>query len=110
MSFVDDKDEAALTWLDENVLGFRKAFTTSAKFRASIVTMLPLLRMQVELMVIGALRDEDVMTLGAKYAERATRPIVLTGADAQKIRDLLDREPTTKGAVADSEEGMRRGE
>lgn len=103
-------DEAGLRWLDENVPGFRKAFTTSAKFKASVLAMLPLWRMQVELMAIGAVRDEDAMTLGQRYYERVSQPIVITGDAAQKVRELLDKKTVERGAVADSEGGMHRGE
>lgn len=109
MSIVDPKDEAALVWLEAVVPDFRRAFTMSAKFRATIVNLIPLWRMQVELMALGADKDIRASDAAARYAERVTRSIVLTGEDAQMIRDMFDR-PHTKGVTADSEEGMRRGE
>jgi len=107
-------DHKAIDWLAESVQGFGWAYVHSAEFKAMVHNQLQLMRLQIELMAIGAQTKEGQRQEAIRRLEREPMsPIVLSDADAQKVRDLIDSghpDRPLPGVVADSEQGMRRGE
>lgn len=70
------------------VPGFAHAYMHSPTLHAVMQSEIKLFAMKVELMSLGA--AEKAKRDQVSYFDRVTQPIKITGAEAQKIRDLLD--------------------